>query len=92
MWKEHAEAAAKVRKEALAYIEEKGFDSSASAIAAIKWAQEEERKTRGAEAFIASIKNASNEDLLERVRRLTERHVSTAEEDNIVDVTEEKIE
>lgn len=77
MWREHAEAAAKVRRSALAYIEENGFDGSASAIQALKWAQEEERKTRGAEAFITQVKNSSNEDLLDTIRGLLDRQNST---------------
>lgn len=87
MWKEHAEAARKVRQQALEYIEVNGFDSSASAIQAIKWAQEEERKTRGAEAFIAQVKNSSNEDLLDTIRGLIDRQAST---EDIIDAPMEE--
>lgn len=89
MWKEHADAAAKIRKEALAYIEEHGFDSSTSAIQAIKWAQEEERKTRGAEAFIESVKNKSNDELISMIRGLAERQLST---EDIIEAEQEDAE
>lgn len=83
MWKQHAEAAREVALKALDYIRQEGFDSSSSAISAIKWAQEEERKTRGADAFITTIKNKSSQDLLEAVRELMER---SAETEDIVDM------
>ena len=40
MWRRHAEAAHIVAVEALAKIREDGFDTTASAVSAIKWAQE----------------------------------------------------
>lgn len=86
MWKEHAEAAAAVRTKALEHIKVNGFDSSASAVQAIKWAQEEERKTRGAEAFIESVKNKSNDELMTMIRSLAERQLST---DEIIEVEAE---
>lgn len=88
MWAEHADRAREVASQAFDYIKERGFDSSASAIQALKWAQEEERKTRGAEAFIAIVKDKSNDDLIKMVRDLATRQLSSAEE--IVDVTAEE--
>jgi len=73
MWKRHADAAREVALSALEYVREHGFDTSSSAIQAIKWAQEEERKTRGAEEFISAIKDKSSEDLMETIRELMER-------------------
>ena len=89
MWKAHAEAAREVALKALAHVREHGFDTSASAVAAIRWAQEEERKTRGAEAFITTLKNADNQDIVEMVRELMERSSAT---DDVVDgeASEEK--
>jgi hypothetical protein len=76
MWKRHADFAQQVGKTAYDYILEHGFDSSASAIQALKWAQEEERITRGADAFYKSVKNKSNDELLAMVRGLAERQLS----------------
>lgn len=91
MWKEHADAAAVVRKEALDYIKVKGFDSSASAVQALKWAQEEERKTRGAEAFIAAVKDKSNDELITMIRGLADRQL-TGEDIIEVETTDEDAE
>lgn len=79
MWKEHAELARKVRDEAWKYIEERGFDSSSSAIRAIEWAQEEERRTRGVEAFYAAVKDKSSDELLAMVRSMAERQLAEGE-------------
>ena len=87
MWKRHADFAQKVGKEAYDYILEHGFDSSASAIQALKWAQEEERITRGADSFYKSVKNKSNDELLAMVRGLAERQLS-AEDIIDADTTE----
>ena len=87
MWKEHADAAAEVRREALAYIKEHGFDTSASAVQAIKWAQEEERRTRGVEEFYKTVKDKSNDQLLDMIRALAERQLSG---DEIIEVVDEK--
>lgn len=86
MWKRHADAAQEVAFLALDYIRIKGFDSSSSAVKAIEWAQEEERRTRGAEALIESIKQESNEDLIETIRNLASRKLST-DDDDAIDVT-----
>jgi hypothetical protein len=90
MWREHAEAAHVVAREALAFIKEHGFDTTASAVSAIKWAQEEERKTRGAEAFLEQVKNADNDKLLSMVRELAVRKANT--DGDIVDALEEMAE
>jgi len=87
MWREHAEAARVVAREALAFIKDHGFDTTASAVSAIKWAQEEERKTRGAEAFLEQIKNADNDKLTDIVRQLATRKATTDED--IVDVLDD---
>jgi hypothetical protein len=76
MWKRHADFAQQVGKTAYDYILENGFDSSASAIQALKWAQEEERITRGADAFFKSVKNKSNDELMTMIRSLAERQLS----------------
>ena len=87
MWKRQAENAKEVGIDAFKYLKAEGFDSSASAIAAIKWAQEEERKTRGAEKFITLIKDSSNDEVLETVRRLLTRKASTEEtEGDVIDI------
>lgn len=85
MWKEHASHAREIAHEAFVYLKENGFDSASSAVSAIKWAQEEERKTRGAEAFITAVKNASTEELIKSVRQLAERHASVDEKIIYVD-------
>lgn len=90
MWRRHAEAAHVVAVEALAKIRKDGFDTTASAVSAIKWAQEEERKTRGAEAFLEQVKNADNEKLINMVRELAVRKANT--DSDIVDALEEMAE
>lgn len=87
MWREHAEAARVIAREALAYIQQAGFDTTASAVSAIKWAQEEERKTRGAEAFLEQVKNADNDKLVDIVRQLATRKAATDED--IVDALDD---
>lgn len=90
MWQRHASVAGEVAMKAFQYIQENGFDNSMSALQALKWAQEEERKTRGAEALVSTIKNAANEDLLETVRNLAARQLNIdANDDNpTIDVAE----
>jgi len=88
MWDIHADAAREVALKALDHIREHGFDSSASAVQAIKWAQEEERKTRGAKEFITAVKNSSSENLMETIRELMER--SSATEDVVDAETKEE--
>lgn len=80
MWQKHASVADAVGAEAFAYIQEHGFDSSASALQALKWAQEEERKTRGAEALVSTIRNAANEDLVSEIRKLAARQLNVDED------------
>lgn len=84
MWKEQASRARAIAESAFDYLKETGFDSSASAVSGLKWAQEEERKTRGAEAFITSVKDASTDQLLQTIRQLAERHASVVEDSSEV--------
>lgn len=80
MWREHASNAAMVKDIAAYHIQENGFDNSTSALNALKWAQEEERKTRGAEALVSTIRNAANEDLVTRIRKLAARQLNVDDE------------
>src|SRR5512139_373102 len=89
MWRKHASVADQVGSAAYRYIQEHGFDSSTSALQALKWAQEEERKTRGAEALVSTIRNAANEDLVSEIRKLAARQLNV-DEDAIDAVTEDK--
>lgn len=82
MWGRHADNAQKVIDIAITHILENGFDTSASAVAALKWAQDEERRTRGAEALIENIKSSDNETIIEKIRKLAERRAST---DDVID-------
>lgn len=88
MWRIQAERAREVSNQAFEYIKEHGFENANTAVQALKWAQEEERKTRGAEAFIAMVKDKSNDDLIKMVRDLATRQLST--EDDVIEVAPEE--
>lgn len=80
MWRKHASVADQVGTIAYQHIEEHGFDNSGQALNALKWAQEEERKTRGAEALVSTIRNAANEDLVSEIRKLAARQLNVDED------------
>ena len=87
MWKRQAMQAAEVSDKAFKYIIENGFDSSSSAIRALEWAHEEERKTLGAESFLAAIKDSSSHDLIKTIRQLAERQAAIEEnQGDIIDL------
>lgn len=86
MWSEHAAAAREIRIQAFDYIKENGFKTAAEALQAIKWAQEEERRTRGVEAFYETVKEKSNDELLAMIRNLADRQLTDEE---IIEVQED---
>lgn len=72
MLKEQAEQAAIIRNEAFEYLTTTGFDSSTSAVQAIKWAVEAEQKARGIEQALTNLGSASEEQLKREFMRLVE--------------------
>jgi hypothetical protein len=50
-----------------------GFDSSASAVNALKWAQEEERTVRGVSEMMVKISKMSPEELMKEAAKLLKR-------------------
>lgn len=85
----HQKNAEKVAKKALKYIDDKGFDSSASAVQAIKWAQEEQRKTEGFSDLLERLENMTNNDV---ERAIIEKFNRIKENDQIVEVDAEDVE
>jgi hypothetical protein len=74
MLKRQAETAFKVAKVAEDYLLENGFDSAASAVSAIKWAQEEERTVRGVSDMMIKISKMTPDELMQEAAKLLKRN------------------
>ncbi len=70
----HQESAEKLAVKALSYLEEEGFDSSASAVQAYFKATEEQRKTAGFSDLLERLDNMTNNDvereIIEKLNRI----------------------
>lgn len=73
MLKRQAQDAFEVALKAKQHILEEGFDTTASAVAALKWASEEERTTRGVSDMLIRVSKMSKEDLEARALKLLQR-------------------
>jgi hypothetical protein len=74
MLKRQAESAFKIAKVAEDYLLENGFDTAASAVSAIKWAQEEERTVRGVSEMMIKISKMSPDELMQEAAKLLKRN------------------
>lgn len=73
MMERHAEKAAEIQEMAFNYLQETGFDSSASAVAALFKAFDEEKKSSGMNIALGQVFNMSDEDLQKSMNRLLGR-------------------
>jgi hypothetical protein len=74
MLKRQAESAFKIAKVAENYLLENGFDTAASAVSAIKWAQEEERTVRGVSEMMIKISKMTPDELMQEAAKLLKRN------------------
>ena len=74
MLKRQAESAFKIAKVAEDYLLDNGFDSASSAVAAIKWAQEEERTVRGVSEMMIKISKMTPDELMHEAAKLLKRN------------------
>ena len=74
MLKRQAETAFKIAKTAEDYLLENGFDTASSAVAAIKWAQEEERTVRGVSEMMIKISKMTPDELMQEAAKLLKRN------------------
>lgn len=74
MLKRQAESAYKIAKLAENYLLENGFDTAASAVNAIKWAQEEERTVRGVSEMMIKISKMTPDELMAEAAKLLKRN------------------
>ena len=74
MLKRQAESAFKIAKIAEDYLIENGFDTAASAVSAIKWAQEEERTVRGVSEMMIKISKMTPDELMQEAAKLLKRN------------------
>lgn len=91
MMKRHAQRAKEVNDMAFKYLDETGFDSSASAVTALFKAFEEEKKSTGMELALFEVFTLSDEDLSKKMNSLLSRarDVSIEGEEIINGETEE---
>lgn len=73
MLKRHAEKALQLQDEAMAYLLEEGFDSSASAVNAIIKGAELERTSRGIGDAIIKMAQMTNDELKDEILKLVAR-------------------
>jgi hypothetical protein len=71
MMKRHAEIAKEVIDMALEKLRGSGFDTSASAVQALKVAFEEEKRSRGAEVSLTRLNEMDDDQLTKAFRQLT---------------------
>lgn len=86
MLKRQAESAFKIAKLAEDYLIENGFDTAASAVSALKWAQEEERTVRGVSDMMIKISKMTPDELMAEAAKLLKRN------SEVIDVPAEEIE
>lgn len=79
MLKRQAETAFEVAEKAKAHILSEGFDTSASAVAALKWAGEEERTVRGISGMLIKISKMTPEELEQKAMKLLRRQNESIE-------------
>jgi hypothetical protein len=65
---------AEVGKSAKEHLLANGFDTSASAVNALKWAQEEERTVRGVSEMMVKISKMTPEELMKEAAKLLKRN------------------
>jgi hypothetical protein len=68
------ETALEVGKSAKEHLLANGFDTSASAVNALKWAQEEERTVRGVSEMMVKISKMTPEELMKEAAKLLKRN------------------
>jgi len=73
MLKRQAETAFEVAMKARDHLLTEGFDNSASAVAALKWAGEEERTVRGISGMLIKISKMTPEELEQKAMKLLRR-------------------
>jgi hypothetical protein len=73
------EAALEVGKAAKEHLLENGFDTSSSAVNALRWAQEEERTVRGVSEMMVKISKMSPEELMAEAAKLLKRNSEVIE-------------
>lgn len=86
MLDEQAAAMREVRIRATEYLIDKGFDSSASAVSALIKASQEERKSRGMSRIIEQLASMDEDEIMQKIKELTERAGS-----EIIDVSEQVV-
>jgi len=74
MLKRQAENAFKIGELARNHLLSDGFDTSASAVNALKWAQEEERTVRGVSQMMITISKMTPEELMQEAAKLLKRN------------------
>ena len=79
MLKRQAETAFAVAAVAENHLLSKGFDTAASAVSALKWAQEEERTVRGVSEMMIKISKMSPEELMQEAAKLLKRNSEVIE-------------
>ena len=79
MLKRQAETAFTIGKLAENYLLSDGFDTSASAVNAIKWAQEEERTVRGVSEMMIKISKMTPDELMAEAAKLLKRNSEVIE-------------
>ena len=86
MLKRQAKTAFDIAKKAEDYLLEHGFDTAASAVNAIKWAQEEERTVRGVSEMMIKISKMTPDELMAEAAKLLKRN------SEVIDIPAEEIE
>ena len=85
MLKRHADAAKRVAEKALEFLQDEGFDSSASAVQAYFKGTEEERIVRGIGDMIVRMSKMTEGDLKQNIEALLKR---ANDNDQIIDADE----
>jgi hypothetical protein len=86
MLKRQAKTAFAIAKKAEDYLMENGFDTAASAVNAIKWAQEEERTVRGVSEMMIKISRMTPDELMAEAAKLLKRN------SEVIDIIPEELE
>jgi len=79
MLKRQAQSAFEIGEMAKEHLLRDGFDTSASAVNALKWAQEEERTVRGVSEMMIKISKMSPEELMQEAAKLLKRNSEVIE-------------
>lgn len=87
MMKRHAKKAEEIQEMAYEYLKDTGFDSSASAVAALFKGFDEEKKSRGMEVALTQVFTMNDEDLQKTMNRLLGRARGLSDEDGENEVT-----